>query len=273
VRIAGNGVRKTLDRLISRSGAGSRTEARRWIAEGRVRVNGRLTREPDTWVDPAADRVTLDGKRLESAEPTYVLLYKPKGCVTTYRDPQGRPTVYDLIKDVGQFVGTVGRLDLDSSGLLLLTNDHDLADRLTNPAYHIEKEYLVKAASVLSDEQLEHLCSGVTLSDGPTRPAMVVRERDGGRHTFVRITITEGRNRQVRRMLEAVGSGVLKLVRVRLGPLRLGNLAIGKYRLLEPVEIKELKRHVGQQSSGQLPVPPRHRTVLSGRSRRAGLRD
>lgn len=235
-------VLKTLDRVLSKAGTGSRTEARSWIGSGRVRVNGKLIQTPDHWVRMGRDKVTLDGKPLEQAERRYVLLYKPKGYLTTYRDPQGRPTVYDLIPGLGQFVGTVGRLDLDTSGLLLLTNDNALAETMTNPEHKLPKTYLVKASTLLSDEQLTKLADGVELSDGPTRPAVVRRERDSEKYTFLEMTITEGRNRQVRRMLEAVGSKVLKLVRVKIGPLTLDGLRIGEWRELTPAEVGALRR-------------------------------
>jgi 23S rRNA pseudouridine2605 synthase len=233
---------KTLDRVLSKAGIGSRTEARSWIGSGRVAVNGKLIQTPDHWVDLDRDRVTFDGKPLQSAESRYVLLYKPKGFLTAYRDPEGRPTVYDLLTDVKQFLGTVGRLDLDTSGLLLMTNDNALAEAMTNPEHKIPKTYLVKASTLLTDEQLNRLANGVELSDGPTRPATVVRQRDSEKYTFLEITITEGRNRQVRRMLEAVGSKVLKLVRTRLGPLTLEGLSIGKWRDLTPEEVTRLRK-------------------------------
>ena len=236
---------KTLDRVLSKAGAGSRTEARSWIGNGRVAVNGKLIRTPDHWVDPRRDRVTLDGKPLAAAVMRYILLYKPKGFLSTYRDPEGRPTVYDLLTGVNQFLGTVGRLDLDTSGLLLMTNDNDLAEAITNPERKIPKTYLVKAATLLTDEQLLRLSNGVELSDGPTRPATITRHRDSEKYTFLEITITEGRNRQVRRMLEAVDSKVLKLVRTRLGPLTLQNLQIGKWRDLKPEEITQLRKLSG----------------------------
>jgi 23S rRNA pseudouridine2605 synthase len=229
-------VLKTLDRVISKAGFGSRTDARRWIAGGRVRVNGKLIQTPDHWVDPQRDRVTLDGKPVRALERVYLLLYKPKGYLTTYRDPQRRPTVYDLIRDVPQFVSPVGRLDLDTSGLLIMTNDTQFAERIMNPDYKVPKTYLVKCAGVLTDEQLERLRGGVDLDDGPTLPAGVKRLRDSARSTFLEITITEGRNRQVRRMIEAVGSAVLKLVRTAIGPVQIGDLQIGKWRELTPRE-------------------------------------
>ena len=231
---------KTLERVISKAGLGSRTEARRWIADGRVEVNGKRVQTPDHWVDFARDKVTLDGKPVRPGEKVYLLLYKPKGYLTTYKDPEGRPTVYDLIAGAG-WVSPVGRLDLDSSGLLILTNDTQFAERLGNPEYKVPKTYQVKASTRLDDEQLERLRRGVTLSDGPTRPAIVKRLRDSGKYTFLEITITEGRNRQVRRMLEAVSSKVLKLVRTAIGPVRIGELKIGTYRELSEAEVKRLQ--------------------------------
>jgi 23S rRNA pseudouridine2605 synthase len=233
---------KTLDRVLSKAGLGSRTEARSWIGTGRVRVNGKLIQTPDHWVDLDHDKVTLDGKPISQAERRYVLLYKPKGFLTTYRDPEGRPTVYELIPGIDQFVGTVGRLDLDTSGLLLLTNDNLLAEALTNPDHKVPKTYLVKASTLLTNDQLDQLARGVELSDGMTRPATVSRIRDSEKYTFLELTITEGRNRQVRRMLEALDSKVLKLVRTNIGPLTLEGLRIGEWRNLTPQEVAALRK-------------------------------
>ena len=232
---------KTLDRVISKAGLGSRTEARSWIGTGRVRVNGRLIQTPDHWVDLERDRITLDGKPVRGGEKIYILLNKPTGYITTYKDPEGRPTVYDLISDVGQFVVPVGRLDQDSSGLLMMTNDTQFAERVTNPEFKVSKTYLVKTSTRLSEDHLEQLREGVTLNDGPTQPAEVKRIRDSGKYSYIEITIREGRNRQVRRMIEAVGSKVLKLVRVAIGPLQIREFEIGKYRSLSPGEVKSLR--------------------------------
>jgi 23S rRNA pseudouridine2605 synthase len=232
---------KTLERVLSKAGLGSRSEARTWIHARRVSVNGVIIENPDHWVTFSQDRVELDGNEVKAAERLYILLYKPTGYITSYGDPEGRPTVYDLLKDVGSFVGTVGRLDLDSSGLLLLSNDTQLSERMTNPDFHVPKTYLVKCATRLSDEDLEQLRQGVELQDGPTRPAEVSRVRDAESKTFLEITISEGRNRQVRRMIEAIGSRVLKLVRIRLGPLRLEGLAPGKWRHLNEAELQHLR--------------------------------
>ncbi len=233
---------KTLDRALSKAGLGSRADARAWIAAGRVRVNGKLIQSPEHWVDLERDRVTLDGKPVTGRKKIYIVLYKPTGYVTTYKDPRGRPTVYDLLPDGGDFVFPVGRLDLDTSGLLLLTNDSQFAERITNPAYKAPKTYLVKTATRLDEAALDRLRQGVMLKDGPTRPAGVRHLRDSASKTFFEITLTEGRNRQVRRMVEAVGSRVLKLVRVAIGPLRIGALPVGKWRELTREEVRGLLR-------------------------------
>lgn len=255
---------KTLERVFSKAGLGSRTDARSWIGAGRVRVNGQVVRNPDHWVDLARDRVTLDGKPLRKPERTYLALYKPKGYITSYGDPQGRATVYDLVGDAGTWLSPVGRLDLDTSGLLLMTNDTALAERITNPEHKVPKTYQLKAATLLTDEQIKQLRQGVVLSDGPTRPAEVRRLRDGARHTFLEMTISEGRNRQVRRMLEAVGSQVLKLVRTAIGPVRLGDLPIGKWRALTDDEIRTLGGRPAVSASKTGSAPPAHTKSRAG---------
>ncbi len=231
---------KTLERVLSKAGLGSRTDARKWIGAGRVRVNGKPIQTPDHWVDLERDRVTLDGKPVQAQQRRYILLYKPTGYITSYGDPDGRPTVYDLLTDLGVWVSTVGRLDQDTSGLLILTNDTQFAERIMNPDFKVPKTYLVKSSTLLTEEHLNALRQGVALSDGPTRPAVVERVRDSARHTHLQITITEGRNRQVRRMIESVGSKVLKLVRTGIGPIQIGTLEIGKYRDLTDAELRSL---------------------------------
>lgn len=231
---------KTLERVISKAGLGSRTEARRWIHQRRVSVNGEVVENPDTWLDMERDVVLFDGKPLERRERVYILLYKPTGYITTYKDPEGRPTVYELLPDVDTFIAPVGRLDLDTSGLLVVTNDSALTERITNPDSHVPKTYLVKSSTLLSEEQLQQLRDGILLSDGPTRPARVERLRDSGKYTHFEITLTEGRNRQVRRMVEALGAVVLKLVRVQIGTLRIGGLPIGRWRYLTAEEVAAL---------------------------------
>ena len=231
---------KTLERVLSKAGVGSRTQARAWIHAKRVKVNGRIVEDPDLWIDFDRDKILFDNKPLQAKENVYLLLYKPTGYITTFKDPAGRPTVYDLIPEIDSFVSPVGRLDLDTSGLLLLTNDTQFAERLTNPDFKIPKTYLVKCSTLVSDESLDQLRKGVELSDGLTKPAEVKRMRDSEKYTHLELTITEGRNRQVRRMIEAIGSKVLKLVRTRIGSIAIGELPIGKWRYLDAKEISRL---------------------------------
>lgn len=233
---------KTLERVISKAGLGSRTDARKWIAAGRVSVNRQVVKDPDAWVDLDSDRILFDGKPLQKADSVYLLLYKPTGYLTTHRDRQGRPTIYDLLEKRDTFLFAVGRLDLDTSGLLILTNDSAFAERIMNPDYKVPKTYLVKASRHLTDEELESLRRGIELDDGPTRPADVERVREpGAGRTVFEITITEGRNRQVRRMVEALGDAkALELVRIAIGSIRIGKLPIGQTRELTAEEIAGL---------------------------------
>jgi pseudouridine synthase len=225
-----------------------------------VSVNGSVVRTPDHWVDLDRDRVALDGHIVQEQHKRYVLLYKPAGYLTTYRDPEGRPTVYDLVEPIADWLAPVGRLDQDTSGLLLLTNDTQFANRIMDPRFHVPKTYLVKTAGILEDAAIEKLRSGVLLSDGPTRPAAVTWLRNSASSTFLEITLTEGRNRQVRRMIEAVGSKVRKLVRTALGPLRIGDLSIGRWRELTPSELRSLKVAAGwppERDARVVPPSPR----------------
>jgi 23S rRNA pseudouridine2605 synthase len=240
-----NSVLKTLDRVLSKAGIGSRTDARRWIGAGRVAVNGKVIQSPDLWVDLKRDQVTLDGRALAAPKKRYLLLYKPKGYLTTYKDPEGRKTIYDLLPD-GDFLSYVGRLDQDTSGLLIMTNDTNFADYIMSPASKVPKTYLVKSSVLLIEEQLDRLRNGIELADGPTLPALVKRIRDSARYTFFEITITEGRNRQVRRMVEALDAKVLKLVRTQIGPIEIAGLEIGKHRALT---IEEVKTLIGSHAS------------------------
>lgn len=236
---------KTLERALSKAGVGSRSEARRIIHARRVEVNGRVVEDPDHWIDLERDRIRLDGRPLAAEKKVYLLLYKPAGYLTTRTDPEGRPTVYDLVGDFGHWIFPVGRLDRNTSGLLILTNDTQLGERLTNPDYKVPKTYLVKTATRLEEPEIERLRQGVVIAAGepPTLAAEVRRVRDLGRHTWLEISIREGRNRQVRRMIEAVGSKVLKLVRTRIGPLEIGKLAIGRWRELTAEEVSHLRKH------------------------------
>jgi 23S rRNA pseudouridine2605 synthase len=241
---------KTLERVFSKAGAGSRAEARSWIGARRVRVNGKIVENPEYWIDLDRDRVTLDGKPLRKATKVYILLYKPKGFLTTARDPEGRPTVYSLLEGVDTWVVPVGRLDLDTSGLLLLTNDTQFAEGVMNPQSKVPKTYQVKTANRLSEDQIAQLRNGVELSDGPAHAADVKILRETPKYTHLELVLLEGRNRQVRRMIEAVGSKVLKLVRTAIGPIRIGDLPIGKWRELTKEEVRVL----GKPGSTERPI-------------------
>jgi pseudouridine synthase len=222
----------------------SRREAERRIADGRVKVNGAVERSRSRWIDPGRDRVTVDGRRVSDATARVVLAFhKPKGVVTTRSDPAGRRTVYDVLGDVGRWVFPVGRLDRDSSGLLVLTNDHRLGERLASPDHHVPKTYHARLAGIPDGEALRALREGLTLDDGTTtRPAKVrvLGTPRGEATTWLEIVLTEGKNRQVRRMGAAVGHDVLELVRVRVGRLDLGRLAPGEWRELGPEEVRGL---------------------------------
>ena len=232
---------RTLDRWLSRQGLCSRSVARSWIAAGRVRVNGRVVRQPLAWIDPEADEVALDGRPVRSAKKVYLALHKPKGYLTSCGDPRGLRTVYELLGDVEAWVFPVGRLDRDTSGLLLLTNDTDLGERVTNPAFGLVKRYRVTTKARVAEEELERLRRGLVLADGPTLPAGAALVGHRGSTSVVELEIHEGRNRQVRRMFQAVGRPVKELRRVAIGPLELGALASGRWRELEVGELRRLR--------------------------------
>jgi len=231
--------RRTLDRWISRLGVASREMASDWIRSGRVRVDGRAVTDPGVVVAARA-RGEPDGVILARCAQLVVALHKPKGYVTTRVDPAGRRTVYDLLKGLDAWVAPIGRLDRDSSGLLLLTNDTDLADRVTSPAAHLAKRYVIDVRPRILDEQLAALARGPELEDGPTAPSDVQLLAHRGPTSRLALTLTEGRNRQVRRMARAVGVKVQKLVRSAIGPIELEGLASGAWRLLTPDEVAAL---------------------------------
>ena len=236
--------RKTLDRVLSRSGLCSRTEAQAAIAAGRVQVNGRVVRDRDAWVDAVRDKVLCDGAPLRAQKKEVWMLHKPVGVVTTARDERDRTTVYTLLPKDLPWLAPVGRLDRDTSGLLLFTNDSDLANAITAPASKLGKTYEVRCSGALADAALAQLRTGVVLDDGPTQPARVARLAGDDTSTTLRLAITEGRNRQVRRMLEAVGSRVLALHRTTIGPLELGDLPDGAARSLTAGELEALRAAV-----------------------------
>jgi len=226
-----------LQKILARAGLGSRRACEELIADGRVRVNGEVA-TLGTRADPEADTIEVDGAVVGTRQGlVHYLLNKPAGVFTTAKDPQGRPTVVDLVPPEPR-VYPVGRLDADTEGLLLLTNDGDLAHRLTHPSFGVDKEYLAEVEGTPSRGALRRLREGVELEDGPTAPARASLVDD---HTL-RITIHEGRNRQVRRMCDAVGHPVRRLVRVRFGPVSDRRLAPGAWRALSQAEVRDLER-------------------------------
>jgi len=230
-----------LAKYLAHAGVASRRSAEALIAAGRVRVGGEIVTDPARDVDEHSD-VSVDGRALTGPEPRVLYaLHKPVGVLSTARDTHGRPTVLDLVPADGLRLYPVGRLDRDSSGLLLLTNDGGLANRLTHPRYEIPKTYRARlGGGKLSDASLRRLRAGVQLEDGRTAPAQVRRVGAPGANT-IELTIHEGRNRQVRRMCQAVGHPVLELVRTQFGPLALAGLPAGSYRRLTDAEIERLR--------------------------------
>ena len=231
-----------LQKYLAMSGVASRRASEKLIAEGHVAVNGQVITEMGVQVDEAADRVTVDGEPVFiEEEKHYLAYYKPVGEVTTVSDPEGRATVMDKFRDYPVRLYPVGRLDFDSEGLLLLTNDGDMMQRLLHPSHEVEKAYLAKVSNHVPEEALRRLRSGVQLDGRLTSPASVRLIRYEAFDTVVLVTIHEGRNRQVRRMFEAVGHQVVSLKRVGFGPVSLGDLPRGQWRQLTPVEIRKLK--------------------------------
>ncbi len=237
-----------LQKILARAGVASRREAERWILAGRVTVNGTVVRKLGSQADPARDAVKVDGKRVKlTAAPVYYALHKPPGILTTLHDPEKRPDLSSLTARLGekQRVFPVGRLDFNSSGLLLLTNDGALAQRLTHPRFGVKKVYRVKLSECPDEKDLALIRKGIRLEDGMTAPARVRVVEKLKKNAWIEIEIHEGRNRQVRRMFAALGYFVEKLIRTRVGPVLLGPLAPGAVRPLSQVEINALKRAVG----------------------------
>ena len=242
-------MQQRLQKVLAQAGVASRRAAEKLIAEGRVTVNRTTVREMGVKADPAVDDIRVDGRRLRAPERhRYILLNKPAGFVTTRSDPQRRRTVIDLLDGVREYVYPVGRLDYDTEGLLLLTNDGDLAARLTHPRHEVERAYEAHVAGTPDEDALDTLRRGIRLDGRRTMPAEVTRlsrvpAKAGHheRHGILLITIREGRNRQVRRMCEAVGHPVQKLRRVRFGPIADKRLRPGEWRELTKIEVEKLK--------------------------------
>jgi 23S rRNA pseudouridine2605 synthase len=230
-----------LQKVLAQAGIASRRAAEQLITAGRVTVNGVVVTELGSKADPDRDIITLDGNPvLVEKSKVYLLLYKPSGYMTTMKDPEGRPVVTDLLKEVRERVYPVGRLDYNTEGLLLLTNDGDWANRLMHPRHEVEKEYHVRVRGMVDQGQVSRLASGVELEDGMTASAEVRVIKASDNNTWLSIAIHEGRYRQVRRMCETVSLSVVRLKRVRYGQLGLGELKPGEYRLLSNDEVTGL---------------------------------
>ena len=234
------GRRVQLHRAVAKLGWGSRGQAWQWIAQGRVTVDGLAVTDPLTWIDLDLKEVRVDGQPAPQAEVLVLALHKPPGVVVSRRDDFGRPTVYDLLPPGLPRVFAVGRLDADSEGLLILTNDGQLSFRLHSPESHVPKTYHVTLRGRPTQESLAAIAEGVELSDGPTRPVRVRVLEEGEKTTVVEMILTEGRNRQIRRMWKALGHKVRRLVRVAIGGFHMGDLPAGACRKLEEDEVRRL---------------------------------
>jgi len=244
-----------LQKIISAAGIASRRAAEKLISEGRVSVNGKTVTELGSKADPDADEIRVDERRVKGPQlHRYFLLNKPRGYVTTRSDPERRPTVLDLLKGVREYVYPVGRLDFDSEGLLILTNDGDLAAMLTHPRHEVERVYEAQVLGIPDAHDLDRLSRGVMIEGRRTSPAhieLLPERRTQGDTSVLRVTIHEGRTRQVRKMCDAIGHPVRTLKRVRIGPIADKHLRVGSYRELAPEEVRRLKR------AGHRPSPQR----------------
>lgn len=236
-----------IQKFLSRAGVASRREAEALMRAGRVRVNGRVVAELGSRVDPDRDTVEVDGRVVTRPPPRWILFHKPRGCLTTRDDPHGRQTVYDLLPPFAGGLRYVGRLDRETEGLLLLTNQGDVIHRLLHPSWEVEREYRATVEGRPDDDTLRRLEAGVELEDGPARASGLRTLETVGHGAVLALVLREGRNREVRRMLDAVGHPVTHLLRVRYGPVALDDLPPGEWRDLEEGEARALRRRVGME--------------------------
>ncbi|HET6762472.1 MAG TPA: pseudouridine synthase, partial [Longimicrobiaceae bacterium] len=254
-RIPGPRSELRLQAYLARAGVASRRASEELIAEGRVKVNGATVTAPGSKVRPGHDKVLVDDSPVEQVGITWLALHKPRGFVTTRIDPYGRRTVYELIPEKYHSLFHVGRLDRDSEGILLLTNDGETANRMLHPSFGTTKEYLVDVHGQPPSEVIAHLLRGVELSDGVAKAEEVQRLHQTGEDVHrLRIVLREGKKREIRRMMEAVGHPVHRLLRRRFGPVELGELPSGKYRVVSPVEVSRL-------TAGDGDAPKRRRSA------------
>jgi len=249
-------MQERLQKIISAAGITSRRASEELILAGRVTVNGTVVTELGSKADPSKDTVAVDGKPLTiTSKKLYILLYKPVGYMTTMDDPEGRPLVTDLLKEVGERVYPVGRLDYNTEGLLLLTNDGEWANHLMHPRHEVEKEYHVRVRGKIHKSQLDQLAGGVHIDERKTASATARMIKEGEQNDWFSLTIHEGRNRQVRRMCEAVSLSVVRLKRVRYGMLTMGTLKPGEFRHLTEAEVSGL-RNPHQKQGTVTPITP-----------------
>lgn len=235
-----------LQKVMAQAGVASRRKAESMITDGEVKVNGKVVKELGTKVT-GKDTIIVNGVPISKEEHVYYLLYKPRGVVTTVKDDKKRKTVLDFFENVSERIYPVGRLDYDTSGLLLLTNDGELDNRLTHPKYEFEKNYVAKVKGIVSNNDLKQLRVGVMVDDKKSAPAKVklIKTNEDAKTSIVSLTIHEGRNHQVKKMMSAVGHSVMKLSRESYGFLTLQGLQPGEWRRLKPHEVEELKKKVG----------------------------
>jgi 23S rRNA pseudouridine2605 synthase len=239
-----DGVR--LQKMLSQAGRASRREAERMMLAGRVTVNGTVVTELGTRVRPGEDEVAVDGTPVVHAQTRWLMFHKPPGVLTTRKDPHGGRTIYDLLPDDASGLRYVGRLDRDAEGLLLLTNDGDLANALQHPSNEVEREYWLEVAGTVSRDTVRRMLAGVVLEDGPAQPRRAKLLDAGPVRSTLTLVLTEGRKREVRRLMSEVGHPMLRLRRVRFGPIVLGELAVGASRVLKGSEVSALARAISR---------------------------
>jgi len=232
--------RVTLDRLLSKLGIASRSQAQEWIKAGRVRINQRVVHTPETWVDWPGDVVSLDQQPLQPSAPRFILFHKPKGLITTRQDEKGRRTIFDVLPAELHTLHAVGRLDQATSGLLLLTNDTALSSFLTDPEHHVPRLYLVTVRGEVSDETGQAAIKGILDEGEHLHCSTLTIQKRSGRESHLEVTLTEGKNREIRRLFKALGHEVTRLRRIQYGPFALGDLPPGGWRELPIKEAKKL---------------------------------
>jgi len=262
-----------IQKILAKAGIASRREAERMMLEGRVTVNGKVIHQLGFKADPSIDSIKVDGRRIAPVKPKVTLLLnKPRGYLSTVRDPKGRPTVMDLLKKVRWRIYPVGRLDFDAEGLLLFTNDGDLAYHLSHPGFSILRTYLTKVRGVPDEKKLTRLTKGVMLDDGKAKAVSFRLLDRREKNSWIEITVTEGRTHLVKKIFSAIGHPVLKLKRIRFGPIQLGDLPMGQFRYLTSEELMKLKRSEFRVGRSELRQEITNKLLRSGHKKKQQLR-